>query len=164
MALANSSLAMAAESISVALQAALTDITVIVGTPMAAKTMADTSSEKHYLNIFFYRVAPSGFHAAQSTNDPLFLRVSALLTPFTAKTISNPEPHAALRVLGETMRYFHENPISEALPSGGTTANHRTEYMLEAALQAPTREELNHILRLRAVTSAIRCRPPMSSH
>ena len=145
MALANSSLAMAAESISQQLQAALADITVIVGTPMAAKTLSDTNGDKHYLNIFFYRIAPSGFHPAQTSDDPLFLRVAALLTPFPAKTIANPEPHAALRILGEVLRYFHEDPVGEVLPTGAANPQLRTPYRLEAALQAPTMEELNHI-------------------
>lgn len=146
MALANSSLAMAAETISVALEAALQDVKVVVDTPAATqKALTDAPSDKHKLNIFFYRVAPSGFHAAATSDDPLFVRVSALLTPFPSKTVANSETHPALQMLGEVMRYFHENPVGQILPAAGAPAHMRTPYRIEAALQAPTMEELNHI-------------------
>ena len=112
-------------------------------TPAAAQKLADATPNQHFLNIFFYRVAPSGVHAAQTHEEPLFLRISALLTPFPKKAGAAGEEYPALRILGEVLRHFHENPISPALHAKPGTAG--TSYRLQTVLQAPTMEELNHI-------------------
>ncbi|WP_185962227.1 Pvc16 family protein [Palleronia caenipelagi] len=144
MALANSSLAMAADRISETIETALTDIKVVVDTPSAAQKTADRAPNHHYLNVFFYRIAPSAVHTAQTMDDPLFLRVFALLTPFPRSTQqNNAEDYPALRILGEVVRFFHENPVGPILqtPLGATG----TAYRIQAILQAPNMEELNHI-------------------
>lgn len=138
-----SSLSIAAESISAMLEAAIADVHVVVNTPAATQKLAETTPAKHFLNVFFYRVAPSGVHAAQTTDDPLFLRVSALITPFARKEVTNGQEHPALRILGEVLRYFHQNPIGPALQTPLTPGG--TEYRIQATMQAPTMEELNHI-------------------
>ena len=144
MPLTDTSLAIAADKISEVLQAVFNgEVLAIVDTPAAAQKLAESSPNKHLLNIFFYRIAPSGFHAAQTNNEPLFLRVSALLTPFPKKTNTAGEEYPELRILGEVVRHFHENPISAQLatPQG----QNGTAYRLQTVLQAPTMEELNHI-------------------
>lgn len=145
MALANSSLAMAADHLSDALQAALADVFVIVEHPKQAEETAKSANDKHFLNIFFYKIAASGFHAAQAHDERMFLRVSALLTPFPKKGTdqNNVEDHAALRILGEVVRHFHENPVSGVTRT--PTDTDETAYRIECALQAPSMEELNHI-------------------
>jgi len=145
MALANSSLALAADHLTGALQGALTDVLVTVEHPKQAEKTSDGTNDKHFVNIFFYKIEPSQFHAAQTSGERLFLRVSALITPFPKKTIDgNPaEDFAALRILGEVVRYFHENPVSGV--ANTPTATPQTAYRMECALQAPSMEELNHI-------------------
>jgi len=143
MPLSPSSLSIAAESISAMLEAAMADVHVVVNTPAATQKLAETTPAKHFLNVFFYRVAPSGVHTAQTVDDPLFLRVSALITPFARKDVVNGQEHPALRILGEVLRYFHQNPIGPALQTPLTPGG--TEYRIQATLQAPTMEELNHI-------------------
>ena len=143
MALAQSSLSIAANSISELLENNLTDVHVVVDAPAATMKMADTTTDKHFLNPFFYRVAPSAVHAAQTVTDPIFLRVFALLTPFAKKSATNGEDYPHLRILGEVIRYFHENPVGPPLqtPQG----DDGTQYAIQAVLQSPNMEELNHI-------------------
>lgn len=143
MALASSSLALAADSLAQKLQAALTDIFVIVDTPAAAQKLAESTANKHFLNIFIYRVAASPVHAAQTPGQPLFLRLFALLTPFPRIAAQAGETYPALRILGEAIRFFHEQPVTDVLatPQGANG----TAYRLQVIPQAPNMEELNHI-------------------
>jgi hypothetical protein len=143
MTLANSSLALAADGLADVLQAALTDVNVLVDSPAGAQKTAEATPGSHFLNMFFYRIAPSQVHASQMPDEPLFLRLFALLTPFPKKSAGSGEDYPALRILGEALRYFHENPVSATLhakPGGAGTA-----YRIQAILQAPAMEELNHI-------------------
>jgi hypothetical protein len=144
MALANSSLAIAADALAQSLQTALADILVTVDTPAAAmKTASELTPAKHVLNIFFYRVAASPVHAAQTSGQPMFLRLFALLTPFPKPGVANGEALPALRILGEAMRHFHETPETAVMTSqeGGSG----TAYRLQVVPQAPSMEEINHI-------------------
>ncbi|WP_020180055.1 Pvc16 family protein [Methylopila sp. M107] len=146
MAAPTSPLAIAADGVADALQTFFADtVLVSVDTPFAAAEKAKASS-KHFINLFFYRVAHSGFHAAQSNRQPLFLRVQCLVTPFPGKFENgeSAEPYPDLRILGEAIRFFHNQNVTDPKPlknSGGA----QTEYALECTLLQPNMEELNHI-------------------
>ena len=122
-------------------------VTVTVDSPQRAQDQAKGSTE-HVLNLFVYRIAPSGFHADASADQPFFVRANVLLTAFPAGS-DNPPPDADLRVLGQAIRVLQSFPvIPVALPSdddGGTPNDPTTRYRLQAVFQAPTMEELNHI-------------------
>ena len=59
--------------------------------PGRAKELAKVG--KPLINLFFYRILPSGFHAATGSNDPLMIRLHCLVTPFSEDTPeSEPDP------------------------------------------------------------------------
>ena len=128
------------------------DVIVSVDTPSRASKAAD-DSDKNQLNIFVYRIAPSGFHADQTMQDPFFVRAQILLTAFPAGK-GNPPPDADLRVLGQAVRVLSSMPVMPGVlpgpaPGGAVAGDFRTaqtsDYRLQIVFQAPTMEELNHI-------------------
>jgi hypothetical protein len=107
--------------------------------------------DKHFLNLFTYRVMPSGFHAASAADEPFFIRINALLTPFLSDA-ENSAPDNDLRILGHAIRVLASRPIvpGTALPGNSVDPDDfrsqpHLDYRLQAILQAPTMEELNHI-------------------
>lgn len=125
------------------------DVVISTDTPQRASDRAK-GGDKHFLNVFTYRIMPSGFHAANGSDEPLFIRINALITPFLtdqdAETVD-----ADLRLLGHAIRVLHSQPvIPGVLPGIGADPDDfrsgpHNDYRLEAVLQAPTMEELNHI-------------------
>ena len=149
MAAPSSPLAIAADGIAEALQdffnASGNGVLVSVDTPLAANEKAKGANDNHFINLFFYRIAHSGFHASQTNHQPLFLRVQCLVTPFPGKfdNAVNAEPHPDLRILGEAIRFFHNQQLfPAALKNPGPDG---TEYKLECTLLQPNMEEINHI-------------------
>ena len=126
------------------------DVVISVAHPQrASETAKANNANSHVLNLFAYRVAPSGFHASAGMNDTQFIRISTLLTPFPSESTDAAED-ADLRILGHAIRVLHSNPILPitAAPLPGAvlpTPPVPTEYRLEAVMQAPAMEELNHI-------------------
>lgn len=149
-------------SLSVAVQAAADfladrmadDVVVTVDSPQRASKQAEDDS-KHTLNLFVYRIAPSGFHADFGSEDPTFVRAHLLITAFPAGQ-GDPPPDSDLRVLGQAVRVLQSFPVIPtvlpgAKPNGAPNEDFRTdqaaltEYQMQAVMQAPTMEELNHI-------------------
>ena len=107
--------------------------------------------DKHFLNLFTYRVMPSGFHAASAANEPFFIRINALLTPFLSDAENNAQDND-LRILGHAIRVLASRPVVPGIALPGNSndpADFRSQphldFRLQAVLQAPTMEELNHI-------------------
>lgn len=98
-----------------------TNFDVTIDTPSGAAKSQQESTSTSLLNLFFYRIEPSGFYADAGAHDRWFIRVLCLITAFsTTETIDDPDTHSTtviadgeidLRVLGEVLRYFNENPI-----------------------------------------------------
>jgi hypothetical protein len=125
--------------------------TVMVDTPQKANDQAK-GSLTDLLNIFVYRIAPSGVHAGLSQNEPTFVRANILLTPFPRSAGDNGETDLDLRVLGHALSILQSAPVIPiTLPATPGTAAadaldpQTTFYQLQAVLQAPAMEELNHI-------------------
>ncbi|MXP65357.1 DUF4255 domain-containing protein [Roseomonas sp. M0104] len=150
-------MAVAASSLSVAVQGIADyldtefgeDVIISIDTPLRAHERAK-DSDKHVLNIFVYRIAPSGFHAGSGAEEPFFVRLHTLITPFPGDK-NNPPEDIELRVLGHAIRVLQSNPVLPAVFPGGPAgegdfrnAPHR-DYRLRAILQAPSMEEINHI-------------------
>lgn len=128
------------------------DVAVSVDTPNQAQKTADDSTSD-FLNVFAYRLSPSGFHPEVTSNEPFFVRVQVLLTAFP-RGQGTADPDADLRVLGHAVRVLHSTPVIPVilpgpLPGGAEPGDFRegptTDYALQAVMQAPTMEELNHI-------------------
>lgn len=134
------------------------NIDVIVGTPAEAAKKLQPSTPRSIVNLFFYRVEPSGFYPDASHKDRWFVRIRCLITVFsTAQPAQGngngggmspaiSEGELDLRLLGEVLRYFHEIPVH--FP--------RAEEPLDASLQVVfsqfTSEEINQIWSTQADT------------
>lgn len=92
------------------MDASTNHIDIKIGTPADA---ANTSTSNNVVNLFFYRFDTSGFEAALRPGEIRHIRMYCLITPFgkddDAEHISAGEND--LRMLGNIMRIFHENPI-----------------------------------------------------
>ncbi|MGX9357429.1 Pvc16 family protein [Roseobacteraceae bacterium S113] len=120
-------------------------VTVTVDTPQKAHEAAK-GAQNDLLNVFVYRLAPSGVHPDLTPNAPTFLRASILITPFPRGSGDDGETDLDLRVLGHALAVLQSAPvIPVVLPGGGGLHPQTTFYRLQAVLQAPTMEELNHI-------------------
>lgn len=125
------------------------EVVVSVDTPQKASDRAKDSSAD-ILNVFVYRLAPSGVHTAAGHQDRLFVRANALLTVFP-RGGSDPEPDQDLRVLGHAMAVLQSFPVIPinlpGAPDGADDFRNAPTvgYRLDAVLQAPAMEELNHI-------------------
>lgn len=128
------------------------DVVVTVDSPQKAQEQAKDSTE-HVLNLFVYRIAPSGFHADLGDEQPFFVRANILLTAFPAGS-GSPPTDSDLRVLGQAIRVLQSfpvipvtlpGPVPGNAPAGDFRNNPTTDYQLQAVFQAPTMEELNHI-------------------
>jgi len=153
MVVAVSSLSVAVQGIADYLDTQLgAEVSVSVDSPQAANETARTSQNAHLLNLFVYRISPSGFHADSGSEDPLFIRLSALLTPFLGQQ-QNQAEDADLRILGHAIRVLSSQPELPVVlpgPAGADPDDFRvdpevTQYRLQAVLQHPSMEELNHI-------------------
>jgi hypothetical protein len=87
--------------------AAGSNINVMLGAP--ADAVGDSSQQR--LNLFFYRFEPGGFDSAVRPDQMWRIRMWCLITGFgvTEDNVSSGEND--LRMLGEIMRIFHENPV-----------------------------------------------------
>jgi len=125
------------------------DVMISTDTPQRANERVK-GGDKHFLNLFTYRVMPSGFHAATASDEPFFIRINALLTPFLSDQ-DGAALDADLRILGHAIRILYSRPVvpgvlpgNSANPEDFRAAQH-LDYRLQAVLQSPTMEELNHI-------------------
>lgn len=128
-----------ADFVRVELDAASNNINVSIGSPADV----DDSSSEHRLNLFFYRLEPSGFQAGARPDEPWRLRLFCLITPFGIAEDENGTTIGAgeneLRMLGEVLRIFHETPIQNALAVNGITVR------MQAVFMPITDEQINQI-------------------
>jgi len=83
------------------------DIVVQIGSP------ADVSTEnnQNVINLFFYRFEPGGFGPGTHPQEPMRMRVYCLVSVFGTAFDNVGAGENELRMLGEVIRLFHENPI-----------------------------------------------------
>lgn len=126
------------------------DVKIIIAHPNRAADIAKgANGDAHHLNIFAYRVAPSGFHADAGSGDTQFIRVSTLLTPFPNEGEAGNDD-ADLRILGHAIRVLQSHPVlpitAAPLPGADLPVPPAPKsYRLEAVMLAPPMEEMNHI-------------------
>lgn len=110
-------------------------VRIVVDTPVATSKLAGTTS--HYINLFIYKTAPSGFQPSHNAGQRLFVRLYCLVTPFGMKLPD--EPEVDLRLLGHVAQIFHDQPVISP-PSAAIS-----DYAIESIMLSPSMEELNHI-------------------
>jgi hypothetical protein len=92
-------------------------IQVRLGTPAAAQpTPTDT---EHRLNLFFNRFEPAGFGSHELPNQTLWIRVHCIITAFAVDEDRIGAGESDLRLIGEVLRLFHENPVLAPIDVGG---------------------------------------------
>jgi len=115
-------------------------INVVIGTPAAvAPAEADSS---HRLNLFFFRFEPSGFFPDNLPGEPWLLRVHCLVTPFCVDEDSVAAGENDLRVVGEVLRLFHEQPTAAVSVGTGDAAE---TYLLQFVFLTLGLDQLNQL-------------------
>jgi hypothetical protein len=126
-----------ADFVGVGLDAIDNSIRIMIGTPAdAAPKDSDTD---HRVNLFFYRLEPSGFFPDTFPGEPWRLRLHCLITAFgvSEELISSGEND--LRLLGEVVRIFHENPVLETVDVDGE------QVRLQVVFQPLSADDINHL-------------------
>jgi len=83
---------------------------VTLGNPESAKS--DSSGDKQKVNMFFYHFSPFEFSADVLPGETAMWRAYCLITPFAIDEGLKTAGELDLRLLGEVMRVFHENPVN----------------------------------------------------
>ena len=151
MAVAVSSLSIAVQGIADFLDAQFgEDVILSIDSPQRAAERVK-GGDKHFLNLFVYRVLPSGFQASSTAGEPFFVRIHALLTPFLTDQ-GGGASDIDLRILGHAIRILASRPVLPGAPLPGQSSDPgdfrsgpHLDYRLQAVLLAPSMEELNHI-------------------
>jgi uncharacterized protein DUF4255 len=125
-----------ADFVGAELEASVNSVRVLIGSPAEAAKDAET---EHRINLFFYRVEPSGFGFGLSPGESWLLRVHCLITAFGAAEGSVSSGENDLRLLGEVIRVFHEKPILPPLDLDGLTVR------MQAVFEPLTLDQINHL-------------------
>lgn len=143
MALAISSLSRVCRSLGQVLSAGINDsaadatrVEVVIGTPSIAASQE--SEVKHRLNLFFFRFEPSGFFPDNLPGETWLVRMHCLLTPFCSDEDGVAAGENDLRVVGEVMRFFHEQPTFD-LAVGSE------QYLIQAVFLTLGLDQLNQL-------------------
>jgi hypothetical protein len=108
-----------ADFIQKAFAAASHPIQVRVGTPAAAQP--GTTDTEHRLNLFFHRFEPIGFGSHEQPNEVWWIRVHCVITAFAVDEERISAGESDLRLIGEVLRLFHEQPVLTPIDVGGAT-------------------------------------------
>jgi hypothetical protein len=86
-------------------------VPVLIGTPADA---VPATNDGHRLNLFFFRFEVSGITPDSLPGETVYLRSHCLVTPFAIEEMNVATAgENDLRLLGEVLRVFHENPVFE---------------------------------------------------
>lgn len=121
MPLPESSLSRACRSIADFVQNSFTaagnPIQVRIGAPAAAQPAA--TDTEHRLNLFFHRFEPMGFGSYELANETFRIRVYCVITAFAVDEDRVSAGENDLRLIGEILRMFHEQPVLAPVDVGG---------------------------------------------
>ncbi|HEX7839005.1 MAG TPA: DUF4255 domain-containing protein [Kofleriaceae bacterium] len=92
-------------------------IQVRLGTPASAQPAA--TDTEHRLNLFFHRFEPSGFGSFELPNETWRIRVYCVITAFAVDEDRISAGENDLRLIGEVLRLFHEDPVLAPVDVGG---------------------------------------------
>ncbi|WDE03645.1 DUF4255 domain-containing protein [Thalassomonas viridans] len=91
------------------------EVTVMVGNPQDA---VPSGSNSHRVNFFFYQFSPFEFDADALPGETGFMRVHCMITPFGVSEDSVGAGEHDLRILGEVIRIFQEQPVFSITVNG----------------------------------------------
>ena len=97
----------------------------VIGAPVDALP-SNAQAGDHYVNLFFYRIEPSGFYPDTRSVDPWFIRLHCLVTAFATSEDNIPSGEIDLRILGDVIRAFHESPVLGPFDIAGEQATLQT--------------------------------------
>ncbi len=88
---------------------------VFIGHPKEAEEQIGGEG-KQYLNLFFYQVEYGGYPVDGGHEDPFYISINCLVTPFGSKETGPPETSVSagendLRMVGEVLDLFHRQPV-----------------------------------------------------
>jgi hypothetical protein len=112
-------------------------VTVVIGTPADASQVGAGDSD-HKLNLFFFRFEPSGLYPDGLPGETDWLRGFLLVTPFAVEEGTVGAGENDLRILGEVLRTFHEQPVL-------TLGIGDEDYQLQVILQPLALDQLNQL-------------------
>lgn len=112
-------------------------VDVLVGSPADAQPRQN--DRNHRLNLFMYRLEPSGYGSWPSPDEVWRLRMHCLVTAFAVDEGNVAPGENDLRILGEVVRLFHERPILDPIQVNGETVR------LEIVPEAMGVDEINHL-------------------
>ena len=96
------------------LNAAANNIVVTIGAPATVAS----ENDDHRINLFFYRFEPYSFNSDVRPDEIWRLRLFCLITAFGIEEDSVSAGENDLRMLGEVIRIFHEQPVLTATAVG----------------------------------------------
>jgi hypothetical protein len=111
MALIASSLSQVCKSISNFVSTGLNEGDVTVRVTLGNPGEAPAETDHHRLNLFFFRFEPFQFDADMLPGENWHLRMHCLATPFALLEDSTSAGENDLRLVGEVLRLFHEQPV-----------------------------------------------------
>lgn len=126
-----------ADFVSDRLEASTHSFRVMIGNPASAAP--GQSETEHRVNLFFYRIEPAGYFTGDTSADTWWLRLQCLVTGFGVPEDLISAGENDLRLLGEVMRLFHENPVLPDLEVGDE------HFRLQVVFLPLSNDELNHI-------------------
>lgn len=126
-----------ANVVSDGVNASANSIRVMIGSP--ADAVPGQSDTQHRINLFFYRIEPSGFFPGTLPGEPWWIRLHCLVTGFGIPEDQISAGENDLRLLGEVMRLFHETPLLEGFTVEGES------FCMQVIFQPLSPDDLNHI-------------------
>ncbi|GAB1257663.1 hypothetical protein NBRC116494_21650 [Aurantivibrio plasticivorans] len=117
------------------LNAASNNIDITVGAPAEVPD----STDEHRVNLFFYRFEPSSFQAGAYPDDPWRVRMFCMVTIFGIVEDSISAGENELRLIGEIMRVFRHQPISDEVAVNGDVVR------LQTIFSPATDEQINQV-------------------
>lgn len=123
------------------IQAVTNDIVVTLGAPADVASRTDEDR----LNLFFYRVEPSGFQAGVHPQDPWRIRLFCMATAMSTNGTNQGEND--LRLLGLVMALFHDQRILPPVTIFGQ------QVRLQSVFAPATDEQINQIWSTQGETS-----------
>ena len=126
-----------ADFVSEGLDAPDKSIRVMIGNPADAAPKGKGSD--HRVNLFFYRLEPSGFAPDTASDDTWWLRLHCLITAFGVLEDKVSAGENELRLLGELIRLFHETPVLHVMDVNGESVR------LQIVFQPLSPDDINHL-------------------